>query len=171
MTARGTSLPERIHGICGRYKVVSCRLERVVKRKKMTQPGHEALLIMGRIPALLFQIPDVNTCKIQQWLMQDMGISWSLCRYHNLLGMSDRSAQDPGWWNWRTFSNARFVVGWQEKNKEERLMAWKLSGELIETCSCNMLCPCWFGQADLMLMDQGAPHRFCFASVRASSKE
>lgn len=34
-------------------------------------------------------------------------------------------------------------------------MAWKLSGELIETCSCNMLCPCWFGQADLMLMDQG----------------
>ena len=34
-------------------------------------------------------------------------------------------------------------------------MAWKLSGELIETCSCNMLCPCWFGQADLMIMDQG----------------
>lgn len=34
-------------------------------------------------------------------------------------------------------------------------MAWNLSGELIETCSCNMLCPCWFGQADLMLMDQG----------------
>lgn len=34
-------------------------------------------------------------------------------------------------------------------------MAWNLSGEFIETCSCNMLCPCWFGQADLMLMDQG----------------
>ena len=34
-------------------------------------------------------------------------------------------------------------------------MTWNLSGELIETCSCNMLCPCWFGQADLMLMDQG----------------
>ena len=34
-------------------------------------------------------------------------------------------------------------------------MAWNISGELIETCSCNMLCPCWFGQADLMLMDQG----------------
>ncbi len=34
-------------------------------------------------------------------------------------------------------------------------MAWSLSGELIETCSCNMLCPCWFGEADLMLMDQG----------------
>ena len=34
-------------------------------------------------------------------------------------------------------------------------MAWNLSGELIETCSCNMLCPCWFGQADLMIMDQG----------------
>ncbi len=34
-------------------------------------------------------------------------------------------------------------------------MGWKLTGELIETCSCNMLCPCWFGQADLMIMDQG----------------
>jgi hypothetical protein len=34
-------------------------------------------------------------------------------------------------------------------------MTWKVSGELIETCSCNMLCPCWFGEADLMLMDQG----------------
>jgi hypothetical protein len=34
-------------------------------------------------------------------------------------------------------------------------MTWNLSGELIETCSCNMLCPCWFGQADLMLMDKG----------------
>jgi hypothetical protein len=34
-------------------------------------------------------------------------------------------------------------------------MAWNLTGELVETCSCNMLCPCWFGQADLMLMDQG----------------
>ena len=34
-------------------------------------------------------------------------------------------------------------------------MTWNLTGELIETCSCNMLCPCWFGEADLMLMDQG----------------
>jgi hypothetical protein len=34
-------------------------------------------------------------------------------------------------------------------------VAWNLSGEMIETCSCNMLCPCWFGQADLMLMDRG----------------
>jgi hypothetical protein len=34
-------------------------------------------------------------------------------------------------------------------------MTWNITGELIETCSCNMLCPCWFGQADLMKMDQG----------------
>lgn len=34
-------------------------------------------------------------------------------------------------------------------------MTWNLSGELVEHCSCNMLCPCWFGQADLMLMDRG----------------
>lgn len=40
-------------------------------------------------------------------------------------------------------------------------MAWNVSGELVETCSCNMLCPCWFGQADLMLMDQG----YCATSL------
>lgn len=34
-------------------------------------------------------------------------------------------------------------------------MAWNLSGELIETCSCNAHCPCWFGVQDLMIMDQG----------------
>ena len=34
-------------------------------------------------------------------------------------------------------------------------MTWNVTGELVETCSCNMLCPCWFGQGDLMLMDQG----------------
>ena len=34
-------------------------------------------------------------------------------------------------------------------------MAWKLKGEFIETCSCNMLCPCWFGVKELMVMDQG----------------
>ena len=34
-------------------------------------------------------------------------------------------------------------------------MAWNLTGEFIETCSCNMLCPCWYGQAELMLMDKG----------------
>jgi hypothetical protein len=26
---------------------------------------------------------------------------------------------------------------------------------MIETCSCNMLCPCWYGVRDLMVMDQG----------------
>lgn len=40
-------------------------------------------------------------------------------------------------------------------------MTWSVSGELVETCSCNMLCPCWFGQADLMLMDQG----YCATSL------
>lgn len=46
-------------------------------------------------------------------------------------------------------------------------MAWNLSGELIETCSCNMLCPCWFGEADLMLMDQG----YCGTSLLIRVKE
>ena len=34
-------------------------------------------------------------------------------------------------------------------------MAWNLSGQMIETCSCNMLCPCWYGVKELMVMDQG----------------
>ncbi|MGH2950457.1 MAG: DUF1326 domain-containing protein [Solirubrobacterales bacterium] len=34
-------------------------------------------------------------------------------------------------------------------------MAWQLSGQMIESCSCNMFCPCWFGVQELMIMDQG----------------
>jgi hypothetical protein len=34
-------------------------------------------------------------------------------------------------------------------------MAWRLTGQLIETCSCNMFCPCWFTVHELMIMDQG----------------
>jgi hypothetical protein len=34
-------------------------------------------------------------------------------------------------------------------------MAWNLTAEFIETCSCNMLCPCWYGVRELMVMDQG----------------
>ena len=34
-------------------------------------------------------------------------------------------------------------------------MAWNISGEMVETCSCNMLCPCWYGVPELMVMDQG----------------
>lgn len=46
-------------------------------------------------------------------------------------------------------------------------MTWNISGELVETCSCNMLCPCWFGQADLMLMDQG----YCATSLLLRIRE
>lgn len=34
-------------------------------------------------------------------------------------------------------------------------MSWNLNGELIESCSCNAHCPCWFGVPELMKMDQG----------------
>ena len=34
-------------------------------------------------------------------------------------------------------------------------MAWHLRGQLIETCSCNMFCPCWYTVQELMIMDQG----------------
>jgi hypothetical protein len=46
-------------------------------------------------------------------------------------------------------------------------MAWNVSGELVETCNCNMLCPCWFGQADLMLLDQG----YCATSLLLRIRE
>jgi hypothetical protein len=34
-------------------------------------------------------------------------------------------------------------------------MAWTITAEMVETCSCNMLCPCWYGIKELMIMDQG----------------
>ncbi len=34
-------------------------------------------------------------------------------------------------------------------------MAWQMTGQFIETCSCNMLCPCWFGVPELAVQDQG----------------
>ena len=34
-------------------------------------------------------------------------------------------------------------------------MAWTLTGQLVETCSCNVVCPCWFGVKELQIMDQG----------------
>jgi hypothetical protein len=34
-------------------------------------------------------------------------------------------------------------------------MAWNLSGKMIESCTCNMFCPCWFGVKELMIMDKG----------------
>jgi hypothetical protein len=34
-------------------------------------------------------------------------------------------------------------------------MAWNIKAQFVETCSCNMLCPCWFGVKELMVMDEG----------------
>lgn len=34
-------------------------------------------------------------------------------------------------------------------------MAWSLKGQLVEACTCNMFCPCWFAVQDLMVMDKG----------------
>lgn len=33
-------------------------------------------------------------------------------------------------------------------------MAWNLSGKMVESCTCNMLCPCWFGVKELMKFDK-----------------
>ncbi len=34
-------------------------------------------------------------------------------------------------------------------------MTWRIKGEFVESCSCSMLCPCWYGVEELMVMDQG----------------
>jgi len=34
-------------------------------------------------------------------------------------------------------------------------MAWKISAQFIESCSCNLMCPCWFGVPELAVNDQG----------------
>jgi hypothetical protein len=33
-------------------------------------------------------------------------------------------------------------------------MPWSLTAEIIESCSCNMLCPCWFAVKELMVFDR-----------------
>ncbi len=40
-------------------------------------------------------------------------------------------------------------------------MAWTLKGQMIENCSCNLFCPCWFAVQEYMVMDQG----WCATSV------
>ena len=40
-------------------------------------------------------------------------------------------------------------------------MTWNLSGKMVENCTCNMLCPCWFGVKELMIMDKG----YCGAPI------
>ena len=46
-------------------------------------------------------------------------------------------------------------------------MAWRLTGQLIETCSCNMMCPCWYSVQDLMIMDQG----WCASAIAFRARE
>jgi hypothetical protein len=46
-------------------------------------------------------------------------------------------------------------------------MAWKLDGQLVETCSCNMFCPCWFTVQELMIMDQG----WCASAIAFRTRE
>ena len=46
-------------------------------------------------------------------------------------------------------------------------MTWRLTGQLIETCSCNMPCPCWFTVQELMIMDQG----WCASAIAFRTRE
>jgi hypothetical protein len=40
-------------------------------------------------------------------------------------------------------------------------MAWNLTGTLIEACSCNVFCPCWYAVPEVALPDKG----FCTGAV------
>jgi hypothetical protein len=34
-------------------------------------------------------------------------------------------------------------------------MTWSFSGEFIESCSCNLFCPCWYTVPEYAIQDQG----------------
>jgi len=34
-------------------------------------------------------------------------------------------------------------------------MAWNITAQWIETCNCNLVCPCWFGVKEYAVHDQG----------------
>ncbi|HYY49282.1 MAG TPA: DUF1326 domain-containing protein [Nitrososphaeraceae archaeon] len=40
-------------------------------------------------------------------------------------------------------------------------MTWSLNGKIVESYSCTMLCPCWFGVKELMIMDKG----YCASAI------
>jgi hypothetical protein len=40
-------------------------------------------------------------------------------------------------------------------------MPWQLSGQIIESCSCNMMCPCWYTVPELAIQDQG----YCASAI------
>ena len=48
-------------------------------------------------------------------------------------------------------------------------MAWQMSGQLIESCSCNMFCPCWFTVQELMIMDRGCASAIAFRTRDGNS--
>src|SRR5215813_7134428 len=50
-------------------------------------------------------------------------------------------------------------------------MAWNITGEFAETCSCNMLCPCWYGVKELMIMDEGYCAGVILVRVRQGSAD
>src|SRR5438105_6674411 len=46
-------------------------------------------------------------------------------------------------------------------------MAWRLSGQFVESCSCNMMCPCWYGVPELAVQDQG----WCASAIAVRVRE
>jgi hypothetical protein len=50
-------------------------------------------------------------------------------------------------------------------------MAWTITGEYLESCSCNLLCPCWYGIKELMIMDQGWCASAIIVRIRHGSSE
>lgn len=50
-------------------------------------------------------------------------------------------------------------------------MSFDIEGEFVETCSCNMLCPCWYGVKELMIMDQGWCGTSLLISIRSGNSD
>ena len=46
-------------------------------------------------------------------------------------------------------------------------MVWNLSGDFIESCSCNMMCPCWYTVPELAIQDQG----WCASAIGVHVRE
>lgn len=46
-------------------------------------------------------------------------------------------------------------------------MAWRLTGQFVESCSCNMMCPCWYGVPELAVQDQG----WCASAIAVRVRE
>lgn len=54
---------------------------------------------------------------------------------------------------------------WEVDTRERSLMSWNLKGSYVETCSCELMCPC------NLSFDHGATYDFCRVSLAFTIKD